>query len=212
MGVDDGMEHAVVVTVARRTDIRSMAGMSRGTTFFAVCLCGSACCLLSGCLDQVLGVLVAPTSVVGDAAGQASQAAAASVSASSAAIASTTSVVSDINHVIDNSSDPQTQSRLSDLSNKLQLNNDQKTGTDSMANHAPPHQQQVHLRRPNDGMNNDRLRTSAADALKINPPGPYAASVRRLDPGPDVLAEDSSLRVKDHQSFLMNLQPVRLPH
>jgi len=172
-------------------------------------LLAAACLVLGGCLEDVLGVMLAPVGVVSDAANQVAAAGAQTLAnAPVSQLTDTAQALQDVDRLIRNSGDPDAQARLAALRDQLIANQNQAQGSTQLGDVA--HQAQGSgARRANDGM-------VAADPgarralLTVNPPGPAGAAVRRPEPRPEPLSENSSLRSADKPAFVLQIQPIRL--
>jgi hypothetical protein len=162
-------------------------------------LLAAACLALGGCLDDVLGVLLEPVGVVSDAANQVASAGAQTLaSVPVTQLTDTAQALQDVNRLIQNNGDPEAQARLATLRDQLIANQNQahKDGA------ARP-------RRAGDSMVAPDPSTPPA-ILTVNPPGPAGLAVRRPEPRPEPLSENSSLRSDDKPAFVLQVQPIRL--
>ncbi len=169
-------------------------------------LLASSVFLTSGCLDTILGVMLAPEAVVAGTAQQAAQAGAQTLADSGLNdLTSTAAAVQDVDRILHNTSDPTEQAKLQSLRDKLVDNEKQAEGTSPLSSYT--HQdQQSQLRRPADAMTiNPRAQR---DSLTVVPPEP--SDDRRPPPRPDVLPDNSSLQPDAPHGIAISLQPVRL--
>ncbi len=172
-------------------------------------LLAAACLALGGCLEDVLGVMLAPVGVVSDAANQVATAGAQSLaSVPVSQLTDTAQALQDVDRLIKNNGDPEAQARLAALRDSLVANQNQAQGGTQLGDVA--HQNRAsQARRAGDAM-------AGADPyapyalLTVKPPGPAGLAQRRPEPRPDAGSENSSLHAADRPAFVLQVQPIRL--
>jgi hypothetical protein len=172
-------------------------------------LLAAACLALGGCLDDVLGVLLEPVGVVSDAANQVASAGAQTLaSVPVTQLTDTAQALQDVDRLIRNNGDPDAQARLATLRDQLIANQNQAQGGLQLGDVA--HKDgAARPRRAGDSMVAPDPSTPPA-ILTVNPPGPAGLAVRRPEPRPEPLSENSSLRSDDKPAFVLQVQPIRL--
>jgi hypothetical protein len=164
-----------------------------------------ACLLLGGCLDDVLGVLLEPASVVGDAANQVAASAVQTLASVPSELTDTAQALQDVDRLIQNSGDPDAQARLATLRDQLIANQNASEGGTQLADFA--HRDPTGgFRRPIDGMSSVLIPNMLA-SLTISLPH---SLTRRPVPRPDVLAQNCSLQRVDAPAFMLSVKPIRL--
>ena len=177
--------------------------MARGVQLIIL---GLMCLASGGCLEDVLGVMLAPESVVGDAANNVASTAAQSLSGLQAGqLTDTAQALQDVNRLIQNSGDPDAQARLAALRDQLIANQNLAQGGSQLGDftHADLTGGQ---RRPLDGMSSILIPAAPATVTMQLP----SDSTRRPQARPDVLESNSALQHDDAPSFMLSLKPVRL--
>jgi hypothetical protein len=172
-------------------------------------LLAAACLALGGCLEDVLGVMLAPVGVVSDAANQVAATGAQTLaSVPVGQLTDTAQALQDVDRLIKNNGDPDAQARLATLRDSLIANQNQAQGNLALGDVS--HQNSAgQARRAADGM-------AGADPfapfalLTVNPPGPASLAQRRPEPRPYASSENSSLRVADKPAFVLQVQPIRI--
>jgi hypothetical protein len=194
----------VAAVIAASVWCRTLRAMVRLATWLVLV---AACLGIGGCVDSILGVMLAPEAVVAGAAGQVAQAGADTLAGAGLDnLANTTQAIQDVDRILHNTSDPAAQERLSALRDKLVENQKASAGDSPLS--SVTHQDPVFLlRRPRDGMNGARP-VSPRDQLTVDPPG--VSDMRRPPGRPDVLAENASLKPDVPHGITVSLQPVRI--
>lgn len=169
----------------------------------------AACLTLGGCLEDVLGVMIAPVGVVSDAANQVASAGAQALSTAPVSqLSDTAQALQDIDRLIKNTGDPESQARLAALRDQLAANQTQAQGNNPLGDFA--HQNGGFAqRRALDAMSGANPNARHA-LLTVVPPGPPSLAVRRPAPRPEPLSENSSLRSGDKPAYVLQVQPIRL--
>jgi hypothetical protein len=172
-------------------------------------LLAAACLTLGGCLESILGVMLAPVGVVSDAANQVASAGAQGLaSVPVGQLTDTAQALQDVDRLIKNSGDPDAQARLASLRDSLIANQNQAQGGTQLGDFA--HQDGAgHARRAGDGMIDADPRALHA-LLTVNPPGAASLAQRRPAAWPEPLSENSSLRSADKPAFVLQVQPIRI--
>ena len=163
---------------------------------------GSALMGLNGCANSVLGVLLAPESVVEGAATGAAQTGAQTLSGASLdELSNFGSTVTELNEILKDNPDAVNSDRLRDLRDRLE----QQGGKDS-----GPDQRQVAKEPPNPRRTTDTpLPTRKGDTLAVAPPGDLVL-LRRPPSRPETVPTGSALREDPRPVHAMSMKPVRL--
>ncbi len=165
-------------------------------------LCGSVLIGSNGCTSAILGVLVAPESVVSSAAGGVAEAGAQTLSgASLAELSNVGSTVSELDQILKDNPDAVNSDRLRDLKSRLE----QEGGKDSGPDQRQVAKEPPKPRRPTD----TPLPTRKGDTLAVTPPGDLVL-LRRPASRPETVPTGSALREDPRPVHAMSMKPVRL--
>ena len=168
-----------------------------------------ACLALGGCLEDVLGVMLAPVGVVSDAANQVAATGAQTLaSVPVGQLTDTAQALQDVDRLIKNNGDPEAQARLATLRDSLIANQNQAQGGSELGDFAH-HNSAARARRAGDGMVPADPYAPFA-LLTVNPPGTASLALRRPEPRPEAASENSSLRAGDKPAFVLQVQAIRL--
>lgn len=177
-------------------------GDATGMRWCVVGILGCALVITSGCTNAILGVLLAPESVVGSAATGLAEAGAKTLSgASLEELSDLGGTVAELDRIIAENPDAVNAEQLRVLRDQLKQGTPADSGPDQrQALKEPPKP-----RRPSD----TKLPVRRGDVFKIQPPGESLAK-RRAPPRPDTLPDGGTLRPDPTPVHTMSLQPVRL--
>ena len=165
-----------------------------------ILLLGSTLMGTSGC-GSILGVLLAPESVVGTAATGVAQAGAQTLSGASLdELSNAGNTVNELNRILQENPDAVNSDRLTSLRDSLQQNSKTTDADQRQIARDPP--------RPRRAIDTP-MPTRKGDALAVAPPGEFAL-VRRPASRPDTLPSGSALHEDPSPVHTMSLNPVRL--
>lgn len=153
-------------------------------------ICMLACCVgMSGCLQSVLSVILAPEAVAGSAVDSAARAGAEALSESS--LGEAASAVQDIDRLLKEYPNADNATRLKALKDQLERDTSTQEGG------------------PEGGIKRQLARTQG-DVLSIDPPGDTVAPRRTLNPRPAVLPTGRALIPDPEPDHLLFLDPIRV--
>ena len=157
----------------------------------------------SGCLDSVLGVMLAPESVLGGLADNVTRSGAEMLNGAAEDLSSAAQTISELDSIIKDNPDAQNVDRLIALRDQLKAQPLSDTTTPStqtgpkvlLARHA---------------MDNPLLPLRAGDQLTVLPPGELPAPARGAVPRPDTIGVSSDFRPPTDKSYTLDMKPIRL--
>lgn len=167
-----------------------------------VVILGSALVITSGCTNSILGVLLAPESVVGGAASGLADAGAQTLSGASLdQLSDLGTTITELDRIIAENPDAVNADSLRKLRDQLKDGKSVDSGPDQrQALKEPPKP-----RRPFD----TKMPLRKGDQLKVRPPGESVA-LRRAPARPTTLPDGGTLRPDPTPVHSMSLNPVRL--
>jgi hypothetical protein len=170
--------------------------------WYQILVLGSGLMLTTGCTNSILGVLLAPESVVGGAASGLAEAGAQTLSGASLQdLSDLGSTITELDRIIAENPDAVNNESLRLLREQLKQGKSADSGPDQrVALKEPPKP-----RRPTD----TAMPVRKGDHLRIDPPGDSVA-LRRPPARPQTLPDGSTLRPDPTPVHTMSLQPVRL--
>jgi hypothetical protein len=158
---------------------------------------------LSGCLDSVLGVMLAPESVIGGLADGVTRSGAELLGQAGEDLSSAAQTVSELDQLIANNPDAQNVERLRALRDQLKT----QPVSDTTAPQAPAGPPVVTARH---AMDDPLLPRRAADQLVVVPPREHPETTRNASPRPDAIGVVSDFREETSRSYTLDMKPVRL--
>jgi hypothetical protein len=169
----------------------------------AAVILASSLMMASGCTNAILGVLLAPESVVaGGAAGLAEAGAETLSGASLEELSDLGTTITELDRILEENPDAVNADQLRGLRDQLKKDT---RAADSGPDQRQPLKEPPRPRRPSD----TKMPVRKGDNLRIQPPG-ESVTLRRAAPRPDTLPDGSSLRPDPTPVHTMSLQPVRL--
>ena len=158
--------------------------------------------MTSGCTNSILGVLLAPESVIGGAATGLAEAGAQTLSgASLQELSDVGGTVAELDRILTENPDAVNVEHLRAMRDQLKDSKPADSGPDQrVAMKEPPKP-----RRPTD----TKMPVRHGDNFKVRPPGEITA-LRRPLPRPDTVPDGGSLRPDPTPVHMMSVNPVRL--
>ena len=157
----------------------------------------------SGCLDSVLGVMIAPEAVLGDLVNTATRSGTDLLSGAAEDLSSAAQTISELDSIIKDNPDAQNVDRLIALRDQLKAQPLSDTTT-------PQTQSGPTVQLARHAMDNPLVPLRAGDQLTVIPPGEQLVPARGAAPRPDTIGVTSDFRPTTEKSYTLDMNPIRL--
>jgi hypothetical protein len=157
----------------------------------------------SGCLDSVLGVMLAPEAVLGDLANNVTRSGTEMLNGAAEDLSSAAQTISELDNIIKDNPDAQNVDRLIALRDQLKAQPLSDTTT-------PQTQGGPKVQLARHAMDNPLLPLRAGDQLTVIPPGELPIPSRSTVPRPDTIGVISDFRPVTDKSYTLDMKPIRL--
>jgi hypothetical protein len=157
----------------------------------------------SGCLDSVLGIMLAPEAVLGDFASNVTRNSTDLLNQAGEDLSSAAQTVTELDHLIADNPDAQNVERLKALREQL-------IATPLSDTKTPQTQAGPKLPQARQAMNDPLIPRRGIDQLTVLPPGEIPKPSRRAPPRPDTIGVVSDFREPTTKSYTLDMKPIRL--
>lgn len=158
---------------------------------------------LCGCLDSVLGVMLAPEAVLGGVADGVVRSGTDMLSQAGEDLSSAAQTVAELDRIIADNPDAQNVDRLKALRDQLKVQPLSDTTT-------PQTQPGPKEKLPRRSMDHPLLPRRGIDRITVVPPGELPPPPRNAPPRPDTIGVISDFRPPNAKSYTLDMKPVRL--